>query len=330
MRTIDGLRRSGVGIAPDRTVTHAAKIMEVAAVGALAVVDGEDLVGIVTDRDLVRRAMAARLSPDARVDSVMSSPVVTIDAEADLHGAFTLFRTHAVRRVAVVARRPVRRDDLHRRPARRPRRRPRRPGPAGDRRNPLRSPRRPGARRPLTALHERDGSMRPKRLVFALAAVGALLAAACSSDRGVDESGGLGPGGESAATVEARGGGGAGDFGDLAEVCGPNEDGGTVPDAGPEEVQGITEDTITLGTVADPGFEGRPGLNQEIFDAAEAFVEWCNAAGGINGKQLELNLHDAAVTEYQPVMAEACRQDFAIVGSRRGPGQLLDLHRRGV
>ena len=157
--------------------------------------------------------------------------------------------------------------------------------------------------------------MRPKRLVFALAAVGALLAAACSSDRGVDESGGLGPGGESAATVEARGGGSAGDFGDLAEVCGPNEDGGTVPDAGPEEVQGITEDTITVGTVADPGFEGRPGLNQEIFDAAEAFVEWCNAAGGINGKQLELNLHDAAVTEYQPVMADACRQDFAIVGS---------------
>ena len=157
--------------------------------------------------------------------------------------------------------------------------------------------------------------MRPKRLVFALAAVGALLAAACSSDRGVDESGGLGPGGESAATVEARRGGGAGDFGDLAEVCGPNEDGGTVPDAGPEEVQGITEDTITVGTVADPGFEGRPGLNQEIFDAAEAFVEWCNAAGGINGKQLELNLHDAAVTEYQPVMADACRQDFAIVGS---------------
>ena len=157
--------------------------------------------------------------------------------------------------------------------------------------------------------------MRPTRLVLAVAAAGALLAAGCSSDRGVDESGGLGSDGESAATAEAEAGGGAGDFGDLAGVCGPNQGGGTVPDAGPDEVQGISEETITLGTVADPGFEGRPGLNQEIFDAAEAFVEWCNAAGGINGKQLELNLHDAAVTEYQPVMAEACRQDFAIVGS---------------
>ena len=102
MRTIDGIRRSGLGISPDRTITQAAMLMEKAGVGSLAVIDGDELVGMVTDRDLVRRGMAARLSPDARVDSVMSTPVVTIDAEADLHGAFTLFRTHAVRRLAVV------------------------------------------------------------------------------------------------------------------------------------------------------------------------------------------------------------------------------------
>lgn len=102
MRTIDSIRRSGLGIAPGRTITDAARIMETAAVGSLAVVDGDELVGIVTDRDLVRRGMAMGLSPEARVDGVMSTPVVTIDAEADLHGAFTLFRTHAVRRLAVV------------------------------------------------------------------------------------------------------------------------------------------------------------------------------------------------------------------------------------
>ena len=98
-------------------------------------------------------------------------------------------------------------------------------------------------------------------------------------------------------------------------MCGPNEGGGAVSDAGPEETQGITADGITVGTVSDPGFEGRPGLNQEIFDAGEAFVEWCNAAGGINGKQLTLNLRDAAVTEYQPVLEQSCEEDFAIVGS---------------
>lgn len=102
MRTIDGVRRSGLGLAPDRTITEAAALMDKAGVGSLAVIDGEDLVGIVTDRDLVRRGLAQRMAPDARVDAVMSTPVVTIDAEADLHGSFVLFRTHAVRRLAVV------------------------------------------------------------------------------------------------------------------------------------------------------------------------------------------------------------------------------------
>ena len=102
MRTIEGMRRSGVGIEPERTIHDAAAIMEQTGVGALAVVDGDRLVGIVTDRDLVRRGLAKGLPSDARVDGVMSAPVVTIEADADLHGAFALFRTHAVRRLAVV------------------------------------------------------------------------------------------------------------------------------------------------------------------------------------------------------------------------------------
>jgi len=102
MRSIEAIRRSGVGIGPDRTITDAATIMEQAGVGALAVIDGGRLVGIVTDRDLVRRCMAQRMPADARVDSAMSSPVVTIQADAELHDAFRLFRTNAVRRLAVV------------------------------------------------------------------------------------------------------------------------------------------------------------------------------------------------------------------------------------
>ena len=153
--------------------------------------------------------------------------------------------------------------------------------------------------------------MKSRRVLVAVVAVGALLAAACGGDRGEDSSGGA----DNPTETTASSGGGAGDFGDLAGVCGPNEGGGELSTAGPDETQGITEDTITLGTVSDPGFEGRPGLNQEIFDTGEAFVEWCNAAGGINGKQLELNLRDAAITEYQPVMAQSCETDFAIVGS---------------
>ena len=72
MRTIDAIRRSGVGIGPDRTIREAAQVMDQAGVGSLAVIDGEVLVGIVTDRDLVRRALARDL-PSTR-ESTRSCP----------------------------------------------------------------------------------------------------------------------------------------------------------------------------------------------------------------------------------------------------------------
>lgn len=102
MRVVEGVRRSGVGISAGRTVQEAAAIMESSGVGALAILDGERLVGIVTDRDLVRRAMARSLPQDSRVDEVMTAPVVTIPADADIHEAFAIFRTHGIRRLAVV------------------------------------------------------------------------------------------------------------------------------------------------------------------------------------------------------------------------------------
>ena len=102
MRTSEAIRRSAVGIRPDQTLREAAEIMEQAGVGSLVVVDGSRLVGLVTDRDLVRRGLAKGLDPTARIDGLMSAPVTTISADADLHDAFALFRTHAVRRLPVV------------------------------------------------------------------------------------------------------------------------------------------------------------------------------------------------------------------------------------
>ena len=104
MRAIEGIRRAGVSIAPDGTMHDAAELMERTGVGALAVLDGDHLAGVVTDRDLVRRGLARRLDPEARVDSLMTSPAVTIEADADLRTAYAIFRENAVRRLAVTER----------------------------------------------------------------------------------------------------------------------------------------------------------------------------------------------------------------------------------
>lgn len=102
MQTISRLHRSGIGVTPDRAVSDVAKLMDSTGVGAIAVVEDDRPVGIVTDRDLVRRGLARDVPADARVDNVMSSPVLTIDADAPLHDAVDTFSRHAVRRLAVV------------------------------------------------------------------------------------------------------------------------------------------------------------------------------------------------------------------------------------
>lgn len=101
MRTIEAISRSGIGIDPKKTIRDAAKIMEHTAIGSLAVVSGHELVGIVTDRDLVRRVLAENLSADSPIEEVMSSPVIHIDADADIREAFAIFGSHGVRRLAV-------------------------------------------------------------------------------------------------------------------------------------------------------------------------------------------------------------------------------------
>lgn len=116
------------------------------------------------------------------------------------------------------------------------------------------------------------------------------------------------PQGSSAGTGASSPTPGPGDFGDLTGVCGPGDAKGATD-------QGVTDTEIVVGTASDPGNVVLPGLNQEIFDAADAFVGWCNEAGGILGRRLKLNKHDAKLFEAGPRMVEACQTDFMLVGA---------------
>jgi ABC-type branched-subunit amino acid transport system substrate-binding protein len=147
--------------------------------------------------------------------------------------------------------------------------------------------------------------------LLATLAVLALVAASCTRDSKDVESGGssttTAPGGTSAPD---SGGAGPGDFGTLKDVCGPAPSGET----NTASDQGVTADEIEIGTISDPGFAGRPGLNQELFDASHVFEDWCNAAGGINGRKIKVVERDAKLTEYKQRITEACASDFFLVG----------------
>lgn len=102
MRVREATRRPPTWLPCEATIAEAARVMDEAAVGAVVVTDGNRPVGVVTDRDLVVRALARGLSGDARVDAVMSPGVVCIDADADLHDALMTFSKFPFRRLPVV------------------------------------------------------------------------------------------------------------------------------------------------------------------------------------------------------------------------------------
>jgi signal-transduction protein with cAMP-binding, CBS, and nucleotidyltransferase domain len=102
MRSIDAIRKPPVTIAPGATIAEAARLMDSHVVGALVVMDGDRPLGILTDRDIVVRAVARGIPDDARVDSVMSAGVIAVDADVDLRETLAVFRSHAIRRLPLV------------------------------------------------------------------------------------------------------------------------------------------------------------------------------------------------------------------------------------
>jgi CBS domain-containing protein len=86
------------------TVVQAAQCMRDENIGAIVVMDGLQLCGIVTDRDIVVRSVAEGSSIAERtLDSVCSPSVLTLAPEDDADRAVMMMREKAVRRVPVVS-----------------------------------------------------------------------------------------------------------------------------------------------------------------------------------------------------------------------------------
>lgn len=85
------------------TVTRAAELMVENDCGAIPVVEGREVRGMITDRDIVTRVVAKKADPGSkRVSEVMSSGVFTVREDDSLERAFEVMSQHKVRRVPVV------------------------------------------------------------------------------------------------------------------------------------------------------------------------------------------------------------------------------------
>src|ERR671932_1903094 len=87
----------------EQTVAHAAKMMRDEDVGLAPIVEGDKLVGTLTDRDIAIRVVAEGKDPNqTTVREIASTNIVTIDPQQDLDEALRLMAKHQVRRLPVV------------------------------------------------------------------------------------------------------------------------------------------------------------------------------------------------------------------------------------
>jgi CBS domain-containing protein len=98
----DFMTKNVITIDASKTVIEAADLMSQNNVGDLVVMDKSAPVGIVTERDLVRRVLAGRKSLTIQVSEVMTTPLRVIDPEAPLKEAARRMVNKGIRRLPVI------------------------------------------------------------------------------------------------------------------------------------------------------------------------------------------------------------------------------------
>ena len=99
----------------------------------------------------------------------------------------------------------------------------------------------------------------------------------------------------------------------VGKICEPGPGGAST-------VRGVGNKTIKIAVFNDASNTIVPGLEAEFPQQATAFADWCNAAGGINGRKIVIDNRDAALFNAAQQATAACQSDFMAVGG----GMALD------
>ncbi len=103
MQIKDVMTRDVEVVHPDATLQEAARMMKALDVGPLPVCDGEQVVGMLTDRDITVRATAAGRDPTTtKVREAMTPEVVALFEDQDVEEAARLMQERQLRRLLVL------------------------------------------------------------------------------------------------------------------------------------------------------------------------------------------------------------------------------------
>ena len=153
------------------------------------------------------------------------------------------------------------------------------------------------------------GDRLTSRVGVLLVAMSFLVAACGSRESGPPAVGAEGSGAAAPTTTSSDRVGANGKVGTLEPACGSGN-----PAHG-ATARGVTDTTITIGVISDKsGVVAVPTAG--IDGSVDAFVQFCNSLGGINGRRLVLKHYDSKILNEGDAMKQACDDDiFALVGS---------------
>lgn len=98
----DIMTKDVVTIEPNKSIFEAAELMSTKGLGCLIVVIKAFPVGIITERDIVRRIVAKRASLDVKVTEIMTKTLITVDPDTSLKEAARIMSTNKIRRLPVL------------------------------------------------------------------------------------------------------------------------------------------------------------------------------------------------------------------------------------
>jgi CBS domain-containing protein len=100
----DAMTQDPRSIGASASVVEAAQLMREEHIGSLPITDNEQLVGMITDRDITTRVVAEASDPKlTSVGDVSSRDPISVQPDEDLEDALSLMARHQVRRLPVVA-----------------------------------------------------------------------------------------------------------------------------------------------------------------------------------------------------------------------------------
>jgi CBS domain-containing protein len=98
----DKMRKFIVSASVEDNIRYIAELMKEKKVGSVLIKEGNQYVGIITERDILYKVVAEGKDPiKTKAKEIMSSPLITIEKDKDISEAIKIFKEKNIRRLPV-------------------------------------------------------------------------------------------------------------------------------------------------------------------------------------------------------------------------------------